>query len=285
MLYFILLLAMACSREPDPNQLAPGYETTPQKFSVDASKVKESSGIADSKANPGYIWVQQDSGNPPDLILVKHDGTVLKSIHLANTTNRDWEDICLSTGPQAGKNYLYVGEIGDNNLIHSESIIYRLEEPASSVDEVTQVDKITFQYPDGKHDAEAFVVDPTTKDIYIITKNDNPSKIFKLAYPYNTSNTNTAELVGSLTYNAVVSAALSPDGKGIAVKTYGGINYYSIKSGETILQALKKTPVNLPYQLEPQGEAITFAADNSGYYTLSEKSLSTIVNLNFYKRK
>ena len=61
----------------------------------------------------------------------------------------------------------------------------------------------------------------------------------------------------------------------------GGIR----KIGETILQALGKTPVNLPYQQEPQGEAITFTTRNTGYFTLSEKALASSVKLYFYKRK
>ena len=285
MLYFLLLLAMACSRQNDDQGGAPAFESTPQSSPVDANVVKEASGIADSKKNPGHLWVQQDSGNPPALFLLKHDGTVQKTVHLKNATNRDWEDMCLANGPDAGKNYLYIGEIGDNSLVHSEYIIYRFEEPAASVDTVQLADKITFQYKDGNHDAEAFLVDGTTKDIYIITKNDNPSKIFKLAWPYSTSATNIAEQVGVLTYNFVVGAALSPDGKGVVVKTYGAINYYPRSSGESIAQALAKTPVSLPYKAEPQGEAITFAADNTGYYTLSEKSLAPSVTLYFYKRK
>jgi hypothetical protein len=284
MFYVLMMLVMACSRKADQSG-GPSFVSTPQQFTVDVSKVKEASGIADSKVNPGYMWVEQDSGNPPDLFLVKHDGTILKTVHLDGINNRDWEDICVSAGPQNGKSYVYVAETGDNNLIHTESVFYRFVEPASSVDTVKQIDKISFQYPDGSHDAEAFLVDPATKDIYIITKQDNPSKLFKLTYPYSTTSVNMAELAGALTYNFVVSAAWSADGKGIVVKTYGGINYYPAKTGESIVQVLKKSFITLPYQTEPQGEAITFAADNSGYYTLSEKSLSSSVNLYFYKRK
>ncbi len=67
----------------------------------------EVSGIADSKTNPGYLWVQEDSGNPPNIELLQHDGTWLKTIHLANVVNRDWEDIVLSTGPKARSIPLY----------------------------------------------------------------------------------------------------------------------------------------------------------------------------------
>ena len=90
--------------------------------------------------------------------------------------------------------------------------------------------------------------------------------------------------VGSLPYNYAVSAAISPNGKEIVVKTYDAIYAYSRASGETILQTLSKKPVSLPYQQEPQGEAVVFENNNSGYYTLSEKALASSVKLYFYKR-
>jgi hypothetical protein len=37
--------------------------------------------------------------------------------------------------------------------------------------------------------------------------------------------------------------------------------------------------------MEAQGEAVSFAADASGFYTLSEEALGVVPKLNFYKRK
>jgi hypothetical protein len=96
---------------------------------------------------------------------------------------------------------------------------------------------------------------------------------------------NKAEEVGSLSYNFAVSAAIAPSGTEIVVKTYDAIYDYPRAKGETILQALGKKPVNLPYTTEPQGEGICFANNDSGYYTLSEKALASEVKLYFYRRK
>ena len=282
---FLFLTGMqACSHGSGHDESA-GFDTTPQEFAVSSPLIIEASGITDSKTNPGYLWVEQDSGNPPSIYLVQHNGTVLKSIYLANIQNRDWEDMILSTGPKPGVPYLYIAETGDNLLIHQDYAIYRLEEPAATTDTVMQVDKIAFFYPDGSHNTEAILVDDTTKDIFIITKTDLHSKIYKLAYPYSTTVINKAEEVGSLPYNYAVSAAISPTGKDIVIKTYDAIYKYAREKNESILQALGKSPVKLPYQLEPQGEAVTFANDNSGYFTLSEKGLASSVKLYFYKRK
>jgi hypothetical protein len=282
---FILLMTglTACKQNHDTVNRV-GFASTPQEYPVSDIKLNEASGIADSKANPGYLWVEQDSGNPPDITLLQHNGTVLKSIHLANAVNRDWEDMVLADGPTAGTQYLYIAETGDNLLRYDDYAIYRLEEPVAVTDTVQLVDRIAFLYPDGSHNAEAILVDPGTKDIYIITKTDLHSKLFRLKYPYSTVAMNKVEEVGALPYNYAVSAALSPNGNELVVKTYEAIYEYSRAAGETIEQTLSKKYISLPYQAEPQGEAIVFDNNDSGYYTLSEKGLASYVKLYFYKR-
>jgi hypothetical protein len=247
--------------------------------------IVEGSGIADSKTYPGHIWVEQDSGNQPYLFLMKHDGTVVKSVYIARCWNYDWEDMTLSTGPEPGTHYLYIGDIGDNYTARTEYFIYRLPEPSLQAHTDTLVHTIAYQYPDGAHNSEAMLIDPATHDIYIITKTDKQSKVYRISYPYSTTTMNKAEDVGTLPYNYTVSAAISDKGDEIVVKTYGSILYYTRARGETIAQALQKTPMQLPYVPEPQGEAIAFAADNSGYFTLSEKALATGVRLYYYKRR
>jgi len=282
---FILVMTglTACKQNHDNGNRAP-FSGTPVEYPVSDVRLNEASGIADSKSNPGYLWVEQDSGNPPDLTLLQHNGTVLKSIHLANAVNRDWEDMVLAAGPTAGKQYLYIAETGDNLLRYEDYAIYRLEEPAAATDTVQQVDRIAFLYPDGSHNAEAILVDPDTKDIYIITKTDLHSKLFRLKYPYSTIGMNTVEEVGTLPYNYAVSAAISPNGSELVIKTYENIYAYPRAAGETIVQTLGKKYSSLPYHVEPQGEAIVFDNNDSGYYTLSEKGLATSVKLYFYKR-
>ncbi len=241
--------------------------------------VNEISGIADSKRNPGYIWGQEDSGHPPQLCLIKHDGTLVKRIYIKGASNRDWEDMTL-----AG-NEIFIAETGDNAQTYTEYGFYKFPEPALTTDTVIGAQKIRFRYADGSHDAEAFLVDPDSKEIYIITKRDKPSRLYKIAYPYSFTDVNTAELVASLPYSGVVGAAISADGKEIIIKTYPALFYYTRKPGESVEQSIQKEYTKLAYKMEPMGEAVTFAADNSGFFTLSEKGFGSSVNLYFYKRK
>jgi len=284
--FFLWVSMTACQKDNSGPAVMEGFESLPVAKPVTPGIIDEASGIADSKINPGYLWVQQDSGNPNEIALLSHDGSFLKSIAISTAINRDWEDMALANGPVNGTGYIYLGDIGDNSLASSSYFIYRFAEPTASATTVSIVDKITFQYPDGPHDAEALVVDNSTKDIYIISKQDNPSRIYKLAYPQSTSAVNTATLSGSLPFTGVTSAAVSPNGDEILVKTYTAIWQYKKSAGQTLEQSLTGTPVSVSYQFEPQGEAISFKNDNTGFFTLSEKpAVIAAVNLNFYKRK
>ncbi len=286
-LFLLLLLMASCQKAVnDTTMTEAGFEPVPSFKALIPGILDEASGIADSKKNPGYIWVEQDSGNPNDIGLLSHDGVVLKKINIKPALNRDWEGLVLANGPVAGINYIYLADIGDNNLTSAEYYVYRFEEPGAAIDTVLACDKISFRYPDGAHDAEAILVDNETKDIYIITKQDAKSLLYKLPYPQSINSMNTANLSGSLSFNGVTSAALSPDGNELLIRTYTNIYHWKKRKKQNLEQLLTTTPVSLTYQFEPQGEAICFKNDNAGFYTLSERpSIISSVNLNYYKRK
>jgi len=277
---------LGCQEESTPSTSAHLFADSPLSVPIVAGIIDEASGLADSKANTGFLWVEQDSGNPPELALLAYNGSYKKKIHIKGAVNRDWEDMALAKGPDGNTNYIYLADIGDNGLLHNTYFIYRFPEPAIATDTVLLWEKITFQYPDGPHNAEAIFVDDSSKAIYVFTKNDLKSKIFKLTYPQTTTGTITAVLVGELPFGEAVGAAISPDSREIIVKTYSALNYWSRQTGESIEAAMRRSPILLPYKLEIQGEAVCFKNDNTGLYTLSERpTLSTFVELNFYKRK
>ena len=277
LLLFSLFSAMDCRKKDSGNDLTLLFDSIPVSYRV-TPVIHEGSGIADSKINPGNIWVEEDSDNPPEIILVKHDGTVVKKIFIKGAVNRDWEDMALYNDS------IYIADIGDNDEIYKTYQFYIFREPSSSVDTVNTFKPVSFKYPDGSHDAEAFLLDRKSGDIYILTKRDNPSRIYKLKYPYSES-LNTLTLEGHLGYTGIVSAAISYDDNEVIIKTYAALNYYRRKSGQDIVACLVQPPRLLPYTLEPQGEAICFAKDTSGFFTLSEKGFASFVNLYFYPRK
>ncbi|MBC8111378.1 MAG: hypothetical protein H7Y04_09995, partial [Verrucomicrobia bacterium] len=71
----------------------------------------------------------------------------------------------------------------------------------------------------------------------------------------------------------------------ILLKDYGTIYYWKKSGNESFAETLQKKPQMLPYRPEPQGEAICWAADGSGYFTISEKARNIEPVVYFYRRK
>lgn len=279
LLIFLFTTFCACTKKEPLKQIAPQslFDSIPTSKPL-RPLLKEISGITDSKTIPLHLWGEEDSGNPPQLDLISYDGTVTKKVYIKGAANHGWEDMT-----RAG-NELYVADIGDNFKVMSEHAIYIFTEPGADVDTVRSFTKIRFRYPDGPHDADALLVEPTTNAIFIITKSATATTpIFKIEAPYSDTALMVAVPAGEVPYNNITSAAMSPDAKELILKTYTTLYHYTIdKNIETTLQ---QQPTKLPYLIEPQGEAIAFAADNSGFFTISEKALAPSVDLYFYKRR
>jgi len=227
--------------------------------------------------------VEQDSGNPPELTLIRTDGSIVKRVKVTGAQNRDWEDMAIGAGPDPSVNYIYVADIGDNSLQYSSYTIYRFPEPRFTKDSA-QAETINFKYPDGAHDAEAIFVDDASKDIYVVTKWEARSKVYRLSYPQSINTINNATFVTELGFAGAVGAAFSPDGKDLIIRTYHEFYWWNRHTGESIVDMLKRPQTNAGYSIEPQGESISFKDDNSGFFTLSERSYAASVSLNFYKR-
>lgn len=269
------VLLTGCKKEEEVLSAAP-FKPTPKSIVLTAT-INEASDIADSKINPGHLWVHEDSGNPAALHLLNHNGEPVQTITLAGIVNRDWEDMAL-----AG-NYLYIADTGDNNWKYATSTIYKFEEPSAKTDVVQQIETITFRYPDGPHDTEALLVDPVSGAIYLITKSEKPAHVYKLEQQNEQKGkAQTAELVGTVNHSNIVSAALSENGRSIIIKTYTGLFVYNREAKQTIAEALQNTYTRLPYKTEPQGEAVCFSVSGNGYYTLSEKAFASTTSLHYY---
>jgi hypothetical protein len=133
-------------------------------------------------------------------------------------------------------------------------------------------------YPDGKHDAEALLLDGAGVP-YIVTKSPlgtadvyrpaaaltspGPTALAHVAAVRLTSTDTPGGpvpgIVGSVT---VTGAAASHDGTAIALRTYTDAYLFPVTDGD-VVAALAKKPVRVPLPNEAQGEAIAFQPDGS----------------------
>jgi hypothetical protein len=276
---FIFLLLIGCA-EPKDQLFSYG-----KSLGRVSKKLEEASGLAASINNPGYFWTVNDSGNAAEVFLIDDHANIQLVCQLTKATNRDWEEIRI--GSDSGKNYLYIADIGDNKGEYDLKFIYRFEEPLLSTAKkviIDVIDTLIIKMPDGKRDTESVMIDPLTKDLFILSKREESIGLYLTQYPF-PNDTLLLEKVLTMPFHNIVSGDISADGQEVLLKTYDNIFYWKKSGSENISELLSKEPKELPYTPEKQGEAIAWALDGSGFYTLSESSKKEAARLLFYKRK
>ncbi len=243
---------------------------------IRSSQLSEVSGLVAGRRNPGVLWVHNDSGDGPRLYAVNTRGELLATATVTGAQARDWEDIAAGPGPQPGISYLYVGDIGDNGGQYPSITICRVKEPQVDPNGRQQEvrtepsEAISLIYPDGARDAETLLVDPATRDLYVISKRELFSRVYRAAYPQSTSQTTRLELVCLLPWGFATGGDVSADGTRVVVRSMGWASLWNRDPGQPLWRAFKGKAWTLPLAAEPQGEAIAFDAAGKGYYTVSE---------------
>ncbi|MGY6561633.1 MAG: hypothetical protein ACXITV_05965 [Luteibaculaceae bacterium] len=241
--------------------------------------IHEASGLAVSRLNHSFLYTHNDRGDVARLFLLDHFAQQKLQINLQGAENRDWEDICIGPGPIPFTNYLYIGDIGDNQARWEIKTIYRLPEPdfipwvesELNTVNVSNFETIRFVYPDGKKDAETLMIDPLTRDLYIVSKREFPVTVYRLPYPQSTSSVITAEKFCTLPFQWAVAGDISAEGSHIVIKTYFENFLWLRGPNESVADAFKRPPVRIPLEDEPQGESFAWCHFTGAYYTLSEK--------------
>jgi hypothetical protein len=286
--YLLLLASLISCSKKKVNTDEEYFRMAEPLAELNSKKLEEASGLVASIKNLGYLWTHNDSGNKAEVFLIDEHAKIKLTCTLKDIDNRDWEDIAIGAGPVAGKNYLYIADIGDNFARHPLKFIYRFEEPqltkGVSKLEITNFDTITFRLPDAQKDTEALLFDPKTNDLLVISKREEPVYVYQLKYPYDTNDTITAERLFSLPLTQIVAGDFSPDGKELLIKNYEEVYYWKTPNEKTLAEALKEKPIRVAYEQEPQGEAIAWSRDNSGFYTLTEKVKGEKCILFFHRR-
>jgi hypothetical protein len=280
-LSFIILLS--CHAKQEQAKQNTGYFENNLALGKIDKQLEEASGIVASVTNPGMFWLINDSGHAADVFLIDIHAQIRMVCHLKGIKNRDWEDITL--GEADGKKFIYVGDIGDNVAKYPSKLIYRFEEPVFELGEITieEIKTFTVFLSDGQRDTEAMMIDPLTKDLYLVSKREDSVHLYQTTFPY--PDTITMNNVAVLPYKSIVAGNISPDGTEVLMKDYPNVYYWKRKEGQSIIDLLKQPSIALPYDMEEQGEAICFDVDGKGYYTVSETTKRRQAELLFYKRK
>lgn len=255
-------------------------------------KLNEASGVVSGRKNPDWVYIHEDSGNGNVVFVYDKSGNYKGYFALTGINNRDWEDIAIGPGPIEGETYIYVADFGDNNAGRSFVRILRFIEPKMDPSKnnlftlsITDVDVLSYKYPDGPRDAEALLLDPLTKDLMIVTKREPRSHVYTLPYPQSTTTVTTAIFHGTLPFRRVLAGDISPDGKQLLLKDDGAIYRWFIEENNPVQTLFNQVPERLIYIPEVQGEAVGWDNDGKGYFTITEVDKHLVDPILYHYRK
>lgn len=259
-------------------------EVARREARLEERAVKESSGLVASRREPGLYWTHNDSGDGPFLYAFDAEGRRRGTWRVAGAKAVDWEDIAAGPGPQAGRAYLYVGDIGDNGRARSHVSVYRIPEPAAAAErqganETEPAEEIRLKYPDGAHNAEALLVHPQTGDIYVVVKNSEAAcGVYRLRAEKAGAAAAVMERVGEFRSpspigSIVTGGDISPDGRRVVICDY--LSAYELRLPEASApfdQIWQQTPAVVNLGPRRQGEAVCYRPDGAALLATSEGS-------------
>jgi len=245
---------------------------------IKIEELRETSGLAASRVNPNVLWLNND-GDSGRLYAVTTSGKLAAQL-TCKAAIKDLEDIAIGPGPVKGVDYLYLGDIGDNEARRRDVRIVRFAEPNLKGERglqltVTNAEEIRLVYPDRPHDAEAMFVDPKSGDLSIVTKEKDRARVYWVGAAEMLAG-GEAKLIaaGKVTEAEEVSGgAISPDGRRVLLRREKEGWLWERKPGESVAEAMGRKPVKVPVlgkQQGPNGEAICFGPANDCYFTVSE---------------
>ena len=262
------------------------------------SSINESSGLVASRATPGAYWTHNDSGDGPFIYAFKANGASLGVFRVTGAQAVDWEDISIGPGPERGKSYLYIGDIGDNNATRSEIVVYRVEEPTLSAEsakltktrpgKTESADAIRLRYPDGKFDSETLIVHPVSGNIYVVNKVAllNPV-VYEAAAPLTLGKAITMRRIGevrvpSLFGGVLTGGSISPDGRRVAFCDYfQGYELVLPAKSSDFNDLWKQRMTGFDLGKRKQGEAIAYRLDGKGVVATTEGAQSPLIQVLF----
>lgn len=240
----VAMLSASCSSgpsEPETRERALGSG----EFVLEDPRIDESSGLAPSRSHPGVFYTHNDMGSEPQVFAVDSETGATEAVLDIGSVNVDWEDIAV-TGSG-----VWIGDIGGNDPARTTVSVVTFPEPITMEDGTPRSTEYELTYEDGAHNAEALLVDPSTDQLYVVTKDRNGGGIYSAPDQLGPGE-NILTRVADAPPN-VTGGSWAPEGSGFALRNYARAYVYD-ELGER-----PRTVVELPES--PQGESLVLLED------------------------
>lgn len=258
LLTFLFSVKVAfCSCRPEVRHS--GFQRSRSEYRIERTGrlprfVNESSGLVflPRPDGSGTFLTHNDSGGQPTLYEIRPDGTFVDSLRLPGTTNVDWEALTLRD-----TSTVFLGDIGNNANIRQELSIYRVNRRRPQQAEILRfryVDQQAFPPPKDTRNFDSEALFQAGDSLFLLTKNRSRRPVRLYGMPVRPGQYALTPLDSIFLKSMVTDAALSPDGKRLAVLTYGKIFLFDLTSGAPLLSQPREC-IRLP---RGQTEGISF---------------------------
>jgi hypothetical protein len=253
---------------------APPYGAPTTRCEITDPRLPELSGLVSA----GDSMLAMNDGGDRAEVYVLDGSCAVGDVRSADVDPYDPEDLALGADGT-----VWLADTGDNNQERPTVALIGLRPDGSST-----LTRLT--YPDGPHDAEALLLAPDGTP-YIVTKEvlgassvyrpdaalaDGATVPMSKVLPLGFTLTGTpGGPVGRAGQLLVTGGAVSADGQRIALRTYTDAYVWPL-AGSDVVGALSGQPVRVPLPDSPQGEAISFAANNRDLLVSSEGLPATV---------
>ena len=288
----VVALALAACAASAQAELCPAWAPAQFAGDLDPALINEASGIAASRAFPGQLYHNNDSGDSGRFFVTGLDGANARVVNVRDFSPSDVEDIAVGPCPEGA--CVYLGDTGDNFHRRADVTFVVLREKQRYARVETALRRVTARYPDGPHDAEAFAIHPNG-DLYLITKPADyverrvaPAQVFRLtAAQLRAGGAQSFEQIGEIDLPYLLwdqpmrgmlatSLDFAPDGTRAALVTYTVAVEFAFDPAQPWKPSRSWRP-NVDFRVIalprlPQAEAISYTADGEALLVDTEFS-------------
>ena len=258
---------------------------------IDIPELSESSGLAFSTRSDDVLFSHNDSGDSPRLFAFDRKGKLVYELSIEKAKAKDWEDMC--SFEHDGKNWLAVGDIGDNDFQQASVSIYVFREPKEKEGDRKRKAEVEYElqveYPFGPVNSEALAYDPLRHSFLLLSKENLNCVFYEVRIPADAAGVVRvkAKQVARYVIPMVTGADISRDGQRLAICTYGPAcllernakqpeKPWDTKSSELATKFLAVPP-------RKQGEAICFSPSGQHLWLTSEHTPTPLIEVKLTK--
>jgi hypothetical protein len=273
----VLTGAGTASAEQAPSAGAAQATAGKKVCKIEDERLPELSGIV--ATDDGFIVINDssDQSSRRRIFFLDDKCEVVDDVSYSGDGPRDTEDLVLSPD---GKT-LWIADIGDNLKQRRTIGLWSMPVDGSKRPKIHRL-----AYPDGKHDAEALLLDGDGNPIIVTKEFGRPAGLYAPTTELKTENfegvpmrrvgevtvppsDTSGTTVGRLGRATVDGGAVAPGGSKVVLRTYTDALEWTVNGGD-VVGALTGKPRVTPLPDEPFGEAITYSPDGKYFYTVSD---------------